>query len=447
MMTSIALVVLDTLRKDAFDEYFDWHPGTHFENAWSTSAWTVPAHASLFGGLYPSELGVYAKHEHLNCNRNVLAERLSNQGYTTRAFSANAFVSESFSYDRGFDEFHTNWRGRMNNPDVVDWGMFISKTQGQGPSRFLRALYRCLASDKNTRQSLKLGIKMKAEDLGIESIAGSDDGAGEVLTLLRKNSFTDREFLFINLMEAHSPYNPPKQYQTVSVSDYPNLSASMADDSQGFDESSTRQAYDDAVRYLADIYEDIFNELADNFDYIFTLGDHGELFGTDGAWGHNHGIYPELVNVPLVMYDGTDRTEHRRETVGLLDVHRTILDLAGLGDVDSRGKNLMEETSPNAQLVERFGLRDSHIESQKQRGVSADQIDRYDQALHGIALPSDYYGYETLDGFEERGGATVEDPQQRLSDLRDSLDIVEPSTDEKEVSETIQRRLKNLGYA
>jgi arylsulfatase A-like enzyme len=201
------------------------------------------------------------------------------------------------------------------------------------------------------------------------------------------------------------------------------------------------------VRYLADIYEDIFNELADNFDYIFTLGDHGELFGTDGAWGHNHGIYPELVNVPLVMYDGTDRTEHRRETVGLLDVHRTILDLAGLGDVDSRGKNLMEETSPNAQLVERFGLRDSHIESQKQRGVSADQIDRYDQALHGIALPSDYYGYETLDGFEERGGATVEDPQQRLSDLRDSLDIVEPSTDEKEVSETIQRRLKNLGYA
>jgi len=48
--TSIALVVLDTLRKDSFDEHFDWLEGVRYDNAWSTSHWTHPAHGSLFTG-------------------------------------------------------------------------------------------------------------------------------------------------------------------------------------------------------------------------------------------------------------------------------------------------------------------------------------------------------------------------------------------------------------
>ncbi|WP_262180173.1 hypothetical protein [Haloarcula laminariae] len=62
-MPNIAVVVLDTLRKDAFDGHFDWPPSVSFENAWSTSHWTVPAHRSLFTGQYPSETGVRARAE------------------------------------------------------------------------------------------------------------------------------------------------------------------------------------------------------------------------------------------------------------------------------------------------------------------------------------------------------------------------------------------------
>lgn len=59
---NIALIVLDTLRKDSFDEHFDWLPGRRFENAWAPSHWTVPVHASLFTGHYPSEVGVTVHH-------------------------------------------------------------------------------------------------------------------------------------------------------------------------------------------------------------------------------------------------------------------------------------------------------------------------------------------------------------------------------------------------
>jgi hypothetical protein len=73
-MNSIAPVLFDSLRKDAFDGHFDWLPGTVFENAWSTSGWTVPAHGTLFTGLYPSESGVYPKAEILNTEKKVLAD-------------------------------------------------------------------------------------------------------------------------------------------------------------------------------------------------------------------------------------------------------------------------------------------------------------------------------------------------------------------------------------
>lgn len=71
---NVAVVVLDTLRKDAFDRHFEWLPGLQFDNAWSSSHWTVPAHGSMFTGKYPSETGVHAKNVLLDCEQPVLAE-------------------------------------------------------------------------------------------------------------------------------------------------------------------------------------------------------------------------------------------------------------------------------------------------------------------------------------------------------------------------------------
>jgi hypothetical protein len=35
-MNSVTLIVLDTVQKDAFDQYFGWLPGRRFEHGWST---------------------------------------------------------------------------------------------------------------------------------------------------------------------------------------------------------------------------------------------------------------------------------------------------------------------------------------------------------------------------------------------------------------------------
>lgn len=57
---NVATVVLDTLRKDAFERHFEWLSERRFDTVWSPSHLTVPVHGSLFTGCYPSETGVHA---------------------------------------------------------------------------------------------------------------------------------------------------------------------------------------------------------------------------------------------------------------------------------------------------------------------------------------------------------------------------------------------------
>lgn len=445
-MASISLVVLDTLRKDVFDEYFDWLPGLHFENAWSPSAWTTPAHAALFSGWYPSEIGVHAKSQTLTCDRNVLAESLSEAGYETRAFSANANIASAFDFDRGFNTFQHSWRGKKHDEEIYDWHKFISKTRDQGPSRFLKGFYECFTSDTNTVDSLRYGLKMKARDMGIDFISGADDGAKLALQYVRDTDFADNEFFFANLMEAHGPYNPPAEYQTGEYTSSPAINDTIGD---GPNESreTIRNAYEDCVRYLSDIYRDIFRELREDFDYVITLGDHGELFGMDGVWAHNHGIYPGLVHVPLSIYTGEDSTTHTDTLVSLIDVHRTILGLAGI-DAPSRGHNLLDDPPERDLLVERYGLRTNRREQMRQSGYDDSTIERYDQDLHGIVLPEGSYAYETVDGFTydaDRDDSV--DPRTRLNDLRSAVPKATATFDDGTVPKDVKERLQELGYA
>lgn len=445
-MPNVALVVLDTLRKDTFDEFFDWYRGLHFENAYSTGAWTVPAHGSLFTGKYPSENGVHAENERLTCEDPVLAEVLSENGYTTRAWSANAYVSPAFGYDRGFDEWNTNWFGRMRDPDVFDWNSFISETQGDGPSRFARGLYECLSSGTNTVESLKRGVQLKARDLGIDSIAGRDDGAWEALEWVQDTEFGDNEFLFMNLMEAHLPYNPPNDWQTTSLDRSPTFHDTVTGGSD-LDGDAIRQAYDDAARYLSTVYQHIFNLLKSDFDYIVTVGDHGEMFGERGVWLHSHGIYPQLTHVPLAIYDGRKGQESTDVTVGLRDVHRTILDVAGVEDAASGGQNLLADPESRPQLTERHGLREAEHETLRKHDVDAATINRHNQALFGVVDEDGRYGYETLDGFETNAAARADEVEALLADLRSGLDEVHVDSDTGDVPVSVKSQLKDLGYA
>ncbi len=442
---SIAVVVLDTLRKDAFDREFDWLPGRRFESAWSPSHWTVPVHGSMFAGRYPSETGVHAKNVRLDCKEQVLAEQLAEAGYTTRAFSCNPYVSPVFDFDRGFDEFTGSWRLRQLDPNLFDWSSFISETRGEGPTRYLRGLYRCLRDDSRTLASLRHGLQMKLRDWDYtESI--TDDGATEALDYVRTTTFGSEEFLYLNLMEAHTPYDPPEAYKNVNVTHGQGLAETISKGDDGsVNTEAVRQAYDDCVRYLSDVYEEIFSELTDEFDHIITVSDHGELLGEHGGWMHGYGLYSELTHVPLVVSGPGIEDKTTDDLVSLLDVHATALD-ATTGESSPRGRSLLDETQRDECLTEYHGFTPQKLATLRHSAVPERRVRSHDQTLRGI-VRSDYYGFETLDGFVETGGGPPENEHAALEASVDALDVRDRNASADEISDTVRSQLEDLGYA
>jgi arylsulfatase A-like enzyme len=440
-MTSIALVVLDTLRKDAFDERFDWLPGRRFENAISTSHWTVPVHASMFAGRYPSELGVHAKAPTLDWPGRTLAEHLSKAGYTTRAYSCNPYVSSPFRFDRGFDAFEGSWRLNAFDPDLFDWNGFIDQTRNQGPERYLKAFNRCVTGNCDTIRSLRYGLSLKLRDIGIGG-GIIDDGGRSAVQNVRNTSFGDQEFLFINLMEAHAPYAPPKSYGTTESPSYDNTIATIK--GTKIDEALVREAYDGAVDYLADIYQELFAELRASFDIVITVSDHGELFGEYGAWEHVYGVYPELTRVPLVV-SGDDYGGRETATTSLLDVHATVCDAAGLEN-GGRGQSLLGVVEDRPVLTEYHGLQERKMRKLQDQGVPDRTVDLYNQPIKGVAFGSGVYGWESNDGFCVRGDPGELNPQSVLAELVEDLDRRKVSGNDADLSKSVEHQLRDLGY-
>jgi arylsulfatase A-like enzyme len=442
-MARIALIVLDTLRKDAFDQYFSWLPGRRFEQAWSTAKWTMPAHASLFTGKYASEVGVHAKSEGLDCSEPVLAEHLSNAGYTTHAFSANLIASPVFEFDRGFDYFEGTWRVNTNSKGISGWRELL-RNGYSGIAKYRALLNQAPAGHYRIIPSIKAGLKKHLANWPIGPFSRGrvqDDGAATFLSSLQQDQYGDADFLFVNLMETHAPYSPPEPYYDTDAS-YDEVAATVTTSEP--DRQTVRDAYDNSVHYLADQYQQIFAELTERFEYVVTLSDHGELFGEHGSWRHLHGVYPELTHIPLVI-SGNGLSGTCQKTVSLLDIHQTLLRLLDL-DGDSRGQNLLGEIEDRSYLVEYEGLRSARLK--KMYGEYPTRlVNLYDQPLRGLAGPGTYYGYETMDGWSESGSPVPDEPQTQLQELTKSIGSrVTTQQSTVAIPEEVQTRLEELGY-
>ncbi|WP_458189881.1 sulfatase-like hydrolase/transferase [Haladaptatus sp. NG-WS-4] len=437
-MTNIALVVLDTLRKDAFDKHFDWLPGKRFERAYSTANWTVPAHASLFTGFYSSEVGVHATNMFFDADKPAIAEQLQEVGYTTRAFSANTHVSGHFDFDRGFTQFKTPAKiEQLNDDDQFDWLGYNRNADSTGVEKYLKALYACLRDDSATIPSLLSGINLLRYGGNPTEYGGSD----EALDWLRDTQFGKQEFLFLNLMEAHEPYRAPPEFQTVKE---PELTDSVGNISIGeVNAQQTKQAYDDCARYLSDNYKKIFNHLNSEFDYVITLADHGELLGEHDSWGHEYGVYPELTHVPLVISgEGLSGSESRAASI--LDAHRTIQTLADI-EGESRGRDLRDGMFSKSFLTEYHGLTSWSEKKLNENGYQ-EAVERYNKNLRGYAHSQDYYGYETQSRIQITGAERAPNISEKIQQICDELNIrtVEENND---VPDEVKDRLEDLGYA
>jgi hypothetical protein len=117
---NILIVLAVPLRADHLSCY-GWHlktspnidslasEGTLFTQAYSTAAWTPPAHASLLTGLYPSRHGVVGE-SGLHHLVPTMPELLSSMGYRTVAFVQQSLLGPYTGLNRGFHEFYELWR-------------------------------------------------------------------------------------------------------------------------------------------------------------------------------------------------------------------------------------------------------------------------------------------------------------------------------------------------
>ncbi len=332
---SVVVVVLDTVRADHLGPYggpADATPaldriaaeGAVFEQMISTSPWTVPSHASMFTGLAPRSHGVHnGSLRRLDDSFVTTAERLSQQGYETAAFAANGWLRIA-NLLQGFET-----RGEVYHLPYERLVML----------RLLRYL-------------------------GVGWELWVDQGAAEALEAvdgwLRKRSPDRPFFLFLNLFEAHAPYLPPIAYrERGSTSTYlDEIRAVRAYSEVAWHTDPMRHSkradriralYEGEIRYqdrrLGELVELLGRHLRLDDLTLIVTADHGENLGDGERWGHVFELDDSLIHVPFIVRSPAHFAAGTRiaEQQQLLDLHATLLDLAGLEGGEGAGHSLLPD--------------------------------------------------------------------------------------------------------
>jgi arylsulfatase A-like enzyme len=289
----IVLLVLDTLRADHLACYGYDRPtspaldalateSTLYEHAVAPSPWTLPSHASMFTGLYPSEHGAHCflveesveNAYPLPPETVTIAEVLRGHGFRTAAFVANAaYLRRSYQLDQGFDSYRVRrQRAAAMNPSIVQW------LDDRGPD-------------------------------------------------------APPFFLFVNYMDTHQPYNTAPGpgflddapaatepqlikwlYQSVVCAESP-FPADLA--RRVIDQYDTAVAHTD--RAVGELIAALKNRGLWEETLVIVTSDHGEYFGEHGFVEHPEDVYEPALQVPLLVKSpGQTRAQRRADPVSLV---------------------------------------------------------------------------------------------------------------------------------
>ena len=313
---NVILIVLDTVRADHLELYgYERATMPHltafakgarvYRNCVANAPWSLPAHVTLFTGLYPRQHGARygwasgrrPTPQPLSPERPTLAELLRERGYTTAAISSNsAFVSADFGLDRGFGYFDSR-------PALL----------GAAYRTFLPTLFR----------SQPIVDKFPIRWI-LEPLARYDVGqvwyrrAAEIRRLVEAwlgevAGHREPFFLFVNVMDAHDPYRAPGEFSDFFPGrrrDWPrDRSRHAMLDGAAPDEvrRHVSSQYDSALRYLDSQLAQLLDYLAESDlldrSMVLITADHGEQFLEHDNLGHAQSVYQEEVHVPLIIHD------------------------------------------------------------------------------------------------------------------------------------------------
>ncbi len=316
---NLILYVVDTLRADHLGAYGYDRPvsprldafaaeSVLFERGLAQSSWTLPSMASVFSGLEPQSHGANGKRDRLASTLPTLPKLLKEAGFATGAVVANGYVSPTFGFAEGFDEF-----------------VFLS--------------------DVETRAA----VLHERAGGWLDSIP---DGAPF--------------FLWLHAIDPHTSYDPPDEERrrfAAQVSDSGIGSRDRVNALLRAAEAPTPDLISDLVAlYDAEIAstDRQFGHFVDQLkarglyesSLIVFVSDHGEEFFDHGSWLHGHSLYGELLNVPLILRlpGGAGAGRRVAAAVQHVDLLPTLLDYYRLEPPDAlHGRSLLPLVAADAE--------------------------------------------------------------------------------------------------
>jgi choline-sulfatase len=289
---NLLLVTLDTTRADrlgcygyagARTRYLDRlaAEGVRFAQAISPAPITLPAHASIFTGLYPIAHGVRNNGNFTLSDRHpTLTTILKSQGYRTAAFVSSFILDRRYGLARGFDRYDDRMEGA------------------------------------------------EAQVISLEA-----ERRGDRTALLLARWLEDQAaapgppfFAWLHLYDPHEPYQPPPPFR--------DMFASNPYDGE--------IAFDDAV--VASILDKLSQLGLLDHTLIAVIGDHGESLGDHGEETHSMFVYESVLRVPFILWRPGKIPAGAvvREPVRATDLAPTLLELLALPPLQTdHGRSLV----------------------------------------------------------------------------------------------------------
>lgn len=382
---NVLLITLDTVRADRVGAYRGDPPpatsltpgidgvareGVLFENAISTSSWTLPALASLLTGEFPREHGAGWSRNRLDLLEKTalregptLARSLAEHGYLTQAFVTNPYLSVRYGLSQGF------------------------------------AGYENLTLESEIGETLRGVLAFRALRALVPSLMPSDRADAVVdraLGWLRRHG--DRKFLiWLHFIDPHAPYADPEEAAGTSFrgdtllnleggprqSQIAHLDVARMRSGEIHLDASQRlqlvRLYDLEVAFVDQQIARLLRELgalglADS-TLVAIASDHGEEFWDHGGVEHGHTLHDELIRVPLVLSGpGVPRGARYRPSVRVTDLAPTLLDLLGLPPLPSRSGASLVDALAGGPHEPRVALSESLLFAEPHTAVRTDDL-------------------------------------------------------------------------
>ena len=295
------VIMLDTLRADHMSLYGYGRKTTPaidelsreslvFENAYSTTSWTLPAHVSLFSGKDVLDHGVLSQDNRIAESYPLFPEILQRQGYATAAFTGGGFIEDNYGFHRGF-QIYSNRPGdifHLNSAELVfdNFRTFMERNRDGDCFLFLHTYQMHAPYKAPFPYFLAFNPRLKNNMRGVSS--------------------------FLQLQtEAFKPLAPEQRQELVDLYDAAILYTDQTLVKKLIDYLKARNLYEKSL--------------------IVILSDHGEEFFDHGSWEHGHTLYRELIRIPLLVKFPRQRiTGVEKKITSITDVGALILKEAGI---------------------------------------------------------------------------------------------------------------------